>query len=150
MAGRPKKPIALHIANGNPSKLTDEEIEERKQTELHVPFVDVEPPDYLNAKQKAEFNEIAGKLVGLGIFTELDEDALGRYLLAKELWLAYTKELKKMLNDNEADLRDIASVQQLQDKAFRQCVTGANELCLNVTSRAKMVIPKPPEEDEEL
>ena len=149
--GRPKKPIALHLAEGNPSHLTKGEIEERIEGEVRVPFTDVEPPECLTTKKQIdEFNDIAEKLVALGIFTELDVDALARYILSKELYLTYTNKLKAMLKHKDADLRDISTLQQLQDKAHRQCVTGANELCLNVASRARLVIPKPPEKDEEL
>lgn len=149
--GRKKQPVALHLAKGNPAHLTKAEIEERQAGEIHVPFTDVKPPKYLTTNaQKKEFNEIAEKLLALNIFTELDIDALARYIIAKELYLIYSKKLKFMVRERDADLKEIDAVQRLQDKAFRQCVTGANELCLNVSSRAKLVVPPPPEEDDEL
>ena len=181
MAGRPKKPIALHIANGNPSKLTDEEIEERMQTELQVPFKDVTPPDYLSAAQKKEFVAIASRLVELNIMTELDTDVLAQYCIAKTLYLDYSDQLKKVLAkknavhkwavidkiaascEDEEDMRklleailrrqrgdDASALMSLQDRAFKQCLACAKELGLTITSRAKMVVPKAPEEDEEL
>lgn len=140
---RPRKPLAI-----NKKHFTQEEREQRESEELKVPYTDVKPPESLTTKkQREEFNAIAEKLVALGIFTELDEDALARYIHAKELYTTYTKKLKKLLNDEEAELRDINTLQQLQDKAYRQCVTSANELCLNVSSRAKLVIPQPPENE---
>lgn len=150
MAGRPREPIDLIKAKGK-KHLSQKEYDERKESELQVPFVDVEPPDYLTAKQKEKFNEIAELLVPLGIFTELDVDALGRYIISRDLYLEFTKQLKKKLQDKEADMREISAAQAAQDKAFRQCVTSANELCLNVSSRAKLVIPQPTDgEDDEL
>lgn len=147
MAGRPREPIDLIKAKGK-KHLTEKEYDERKNSELQVPFTNVAPPECLTTKeQKAEFNSIAQKLVALNIFTELDVDALARYIFSKELYLSYTKKLKSKLKDKEADLRDINTLQQLQDKAYRQCVTSANELCLNVSSRAKLVIPQPIEDD---
>ena len=149
MAGRPREPIDLIKAKGR-KHLTEKEYEERKSSELQVPFTDVEPPECLTTKKQiAEFHDISEKLLALNIFTELDVDALARYILSKELYLTYTKKLKAMLGDKEADLRDISTLQGLQDKAYRQCVTGANELCLNVTSRAKLVIPQPPDDDDD-
>lgn len=139
---RPRKPLAI-----NKKHFTEEEREQREAEELSVPFTEVEPPDCLSDEQKEEFREIAEKLVALGIFTELDEDALARYILARELYLTYTGKLRIMLDDDEAELRDVAALQQLQDKAYRQCVTSANELCLNVKSRAQLVIPQPPENE---
>lgn len=148
---RPRQPADLVKAKGR-THLSVREYEEKKNGELEVPFVNVRPPESLTTKKQIEeFNDIAGKLLALNIFTELDVDALARYILSKELYHIYTKKLKALLRLPGADLRDINALQQLQDKAYRQCVTGANELCLNVTSRAKLVIPRPPDdEDDEL
>lgn len=149
MAGRPREPIDLIKAKGK-KHLSEREYEERKSGELDVPFVDVVPPECLTTKkQRAEFEQYASMLLSLGIFTELDVDALARYIISKELYLAYTKRLKAALNDRNYDLRDISSIQTMQDKAFKQCVTSANELCLNITSRARLVIPKPSDDDDD-
>lgn len=140
---RPRKPLAI-----NKKHFTQDERDQREAEEMKVPFVDVKPPENLTTqKQKNEFNSIAAKLVALNIFTELDEDALARYIHAKELYNTYTKKLKKMLAADEVEWWEVKTVQQLQDKAYRQCVTSANELCLNVSSRAKLVIPQPPENE---
>ena len=150
MAGRPREPVDLIKAKGK-KHLSQKEYDERKAGELQVPFVDVEPPSYLTATQKKKFTEIAELLLPLGIFTELDVDALGRYVISRELYLEFTKQLKKKLQDSDTDIREITATQAAQDKAFRQCVTSANELCLNVSSRAKLVIPQTTDgEDDEL
>ena len=97
MAGRPREPIDLIKAKGK-KHLTKDEYEERKAQEIEVPFVDVEPPDYLTGKKRIEeFNHYAGMLVQIGIFTELDVDILAQYILAKELYLTYTKQLEKVM-----------------------------------------------------
>lgn len=148
---RPRQPADLVKAKGK-AHLSQRAYEEKKNGELDVPFVNVSPPESLTTKkQKEEFYSIAEKLVALNIFTELDEDALARYIISKELYLTYTNKLKSKLNKKELDLREINMLQQMQDKAFRQCVTSANELCLNISSRAKLVIPQPLDgEDDEL
>ncbi len=147
--GRPREPINLIIAKGK-KHLTKAEIEERRAKELKVPFTDVEPPSYLTAKQKKEFNEVAEKLLALEIFTELDVDSLARYVISKSLYLKYTKQLKRLLKDNDIPLKALETAQKLQDKAFRQCVTCANELGLTISSRAKIEIPTPADDDDEL
>lgn len=147
---RPREPINLIIAKGK-KHLGQREIEERRAQELKVPFKEVKPPKYLTAVQKKEFKEIANKLLALDIFTELDVDCLARYIISKELYLNYTEKLKEKLQEEEEDLREISTLQSLQDKAHRQCVTSANELCLNISSRARLVIPQPIDgEDDEL
>jgi P27 family predicted phage terminase small subunit len=149
MAGRPREPADLVRAKGK-AHLSQRAYEEKKSSELDVPFTDVAPPKCLTTKkQKDEFNEIAKKLVALNIFTELDVDALARYIISKGLYLTYTKKLNAKLKEDDCDLRDINTLQQLQDKSYRQCVTSANELCLNISSRAKLVIPQPPDGDDD-
>ena len=92
-----REPVDLIKAKGK-KHLSNAEYEERKSQELDVPFLDVSPPDYLTTKkQKDEFNHYAGMLVELGIFTELDVDCLARYIIAKELYVNYTKQLRKVV-----------------------------------------------------
>ena len=93
MAGRPRKPVAI-----NKKHFTKAEREQRENEELDVPFTEVTPPDYLTAKQKRDFNEYAEKLVALGIFTELDVDVLAQFCIAKELYIGYSKQVKKVLD----------------------------------------------------
>ncbi len=181
---RPRKPIAVLKAEGK-SHLTKKEIEEREQGELNVPFTDIQPPDYLKGKKRVdEFNHYASMLLKLGIFTELDVDVLAKYILSKELYLTYTKQLEKIMKkanivhkwaviDDLADLCDEESgtvediknllekivrrqrgedatvLMNLQDKAFKQCLSCAKELGLTITSRCKIVVPPPPDDDDD-
>lgn len=178
MAGRPREPIDLIKAKGK-KHLSEREYEERKNSELDVPFIDVQPPSYLTVKQKKEFNEIAEKLLALNIMTELDVDILAQYCIAKNLYLDYSDQLKKVLAKRnavhkwgvvdsiaancedaeklkellEAILRrqrgdDATVLMNLQDKAFKQCLACARELGLSITSRCKIVVPPPPDENE--
>lgn len=185
MAGRPKEPVDLLIAKGK-KHLTKTEIEERKSQEVEVPFLDIEPPSYLKGKKRIEeFNHFADMLLQIGIFTELDVDILAQYILAKELYLTYTKQLEKVmakanivhkwkvidelsaLCDTDGTIEDLmallekicrrqrgedaTTLMNLQDKAFKQCLACAKELGLTVTGRCKLVIPTPPDdEDDEL
>ena len=179
MAGRPREPIDLIKAKGK-KHLTQAEYEERKNSELQVPFTDVTPPDYLSAKQKREFTEIADQLLQLNIMTELDVNVLGQYIIAKTLYLEYSDQLKKVMSKRnavhkwgvieqiaenceeedemrrllEAILRrqrgdDATVIMNLQDKAFKQCLACAKELGLTITSRVKLVIPQPPDDDDD-
>lgn len=179
MAGRPREPIDLIKAKGK-KHLSQKEYDERKESELQVPFVDVEPPDYLTAKQKKEFNTYAEKLIALNIFTELDVDVLAQYVIAKTLYLDYSEQIKKINAKGnivrewaaideiaydcegaeeikkllEKILRrqrgnEITSLMNLQDKAFKQCLACAKELGLTITSRLKLVIPQPPDGDDD-
>lgn len=94
---RPRKPLEI-----NRKHFTKAEIEQRKAETLEVPFTDVVPPNYLNAKQKREFVAIADQLLKLNILTELDVDILAQYCIAKELYLEYSDQLKKVLAKRNA------------------------------------------------
>lgn len=135
-----REPVDLLIAKGR-KHLTKREIEERRASEIKVPFTDVKPPEYLKGdKQREEFMEIAGKLLAIGIFTELDEDVLARYILSKALYLQYTAKLSALIRRGDTD--EAAKVQRLQDTAFKQCRQCGSDLGLSVTSRCKLQIPK--------
>lgn len=139
--GRPREPIDLLLAKGKARK-TKAEIERRRAEEINIPpeLKNVTAPDYLPDKLKAEFDEIARKLLLIGIITELDEDALARYLLAKQQYLQLTSSFNKMAK--VGTVIDLEKVQRMQDKAFQQCRASANDLGLTVKSRANLVMPK--------
>lgn len=146
---RPRKPVDLLEYEGK-SHRTKKELDQRRKTELKVDLTDVKPPGYLTAAQKREFNEIADKLLSLDIFTELDEDTLARYLIAKSQYLKLNKMLNKLMkNDTFFEKLDEATkVSMMQDKAFKQCRNCAGDLGLTITSRCKLVIPKVEEPKE--
>ena len=136
---RPRQPIELVLAKGK-KNLTKAEIEQRRAQEVKVDFKDVTPPDYLPAKLRKDFEEIAKKLLAIGIMTELDEDCLARYLIAQSNYLNYTKLLAKAMRSEDMDA--IIKAQRAQDVAFRQCQSAANALGLTISSRCKLVVPQ--------
>lgn len=143
---RPREPIDLIKAKGK-KHLTEDEYEERKQSEVDVPFTDVQPPSYLKKKQKEKFVDIADKLLAIGIMTELDVDMLAMYILSHDLYLSYTKTIAQLIKKN--DIAGLKDVQNMQDKAFRQAHTAARALGLTITDRCRIVIPTPPDNDDD-
>lgn len=97
MAGRPRKPLEI-----NKKHFTKAEREQREAETLDVPFTEVSPPNYLTAKQKKEFTEYSDMLVELNIFTALDVDVLAQYCIAKELYIKYSNQIKKVLAKENA------------------------------------------------
>lgn len=142
---RPRQPIALVQAKGN-KHLTKEEIAKREAEELKVPIPSVvKPPEYIADAPKlvAEFNDIAEKLLALKILTELDADSLARYLLAKQNYLHYTSLLNSAIRKNK--VAEMAAIQTMQDKAFKQVRAAASDLGLTISSRCRLVVPQAPE-----
>lgn len=149
MRGRPREPVDLILAKGR-KHLSEQEYEDRKNSELQVPFTDVQPPDYLTEAQKEKFQDIADKLIQLGIMTELDIDCLARYVLSHDLYLEYNSKITQLLQ--LGDINELRAIQTMQDKAFKQAQSSARDLGLTITSRCKIVVPQPPsnEADDEL
>lgn len=149
MPGRNRQPVDLIVAKGK-KHLTKAEIEARKALEIKVDFKDVKAPDYLPESLHKEFDEIAGKLLAIGVMTELDEDALARYLLSKQTYLQYTSLLTKALKSNR--IGDADKLTTMQDKAFKQCRASASDLGLTIASRCRLVLPEgntpPPKENK--
>lgn len=143
---RPREPVALVLAKGK-KHLTKEEIAERQAREVQVPFTDIVPPGYLSSKQKKTFQELAGKLQAIKIYTELDADALGRYVIAQDLYVAYTRALNKQIKAGDID--GMKAAQGLQDKAFRQAQSSARDLGLTITSRCRLEVPFKKEEPKQ-
>lgn len=139
MAGQ-KQPIEVVIAKGK-KHLSKKEIETRRNSELKVDLKDIQVPKYLSAKLKKEFEDLAMKLLDINIMTELDEDCLANYLMAKERYLKFSKMLNKATK--EKDIRSMESLTSMQDKALKQCRAFGNDLGLSITSRCKLVVPPP-------
>lgn len=159
--GKQREPIDLIIAKGK-KHLTKEEIEERRNSEINIDdYKNVKAPSYLSKKQKNEFTEIATKLVDIGIMSELDEDCLARYLIAKDNYLKFTKLLNSaMKNKTSKKYKEDAEIQRIlsldiesyliqQDRAFKQCNTCADKLGLTITSRCRLQVPQAPEKPKE-
>lgn len=145
---RPRQPIEVIEARGK-KHLTKAEIEARKEAELKVDLKDVKVPNYLPKNLIGEFKEIAGKLLHIGIMTELDEDCLARYLLSKQRYLQYDNLLNKATKKN--NIVEMEKLMTMQDKAFKQTRAAATDLGLTIASRCKLVMPEtkePPKENK--
>lgn len=148
MAGRRKEPIELIQAKGK-KHLTKAEIEKRKAEEVKVDLVNVTPPSYLTKEQTKEFIDIARKLEHIKIMTELDEEALARYITTNEEYKKIDKKLQTALNSSRFNIGTINSIQTVHDKLLKQVRSLAADLGLTITSRARLVVPIEPEKPKE-
>lgn len=151
--GNPKQPIDLLLVKGK-KHLTKAEIEDRRQTEIKAPADGVSPPSYLTTGQKREFRRIAKELLALEIISNLDCDALARYIQSADRYveydrmvteiLAYNTDMKRMM-ENIGLLREY---ENLRDKYFKQCRAAASDFGLTITSRCRLTVPKKEEKKE--
>lgn len=170
MAGK-RQPVELLVLKGK-KHLTKMEIIERKATEVKAPADKVRAPAYLPKELKREFKKIADELVRIEIMTNLDIDALARFLFARKMYLEVTESLMNLLPTEEVEyikkdregniieeglkLVSNSAYSDLlinQDKLFKQCRSAAGDLGLTISSRVRLVIPKkedkPPETEAE-
>lgn len=136
LVARPRQPTDLLLLKGK-KHLTKEEIAKRKASEVKAPADKVKAPSYLPDDLKKEFRKIAKELLDIEIITNLDVDALARFVISRKLYLEVTQ---KLLEKPELLLnKDTIGI---QDKLFKQCRAAASDLGLTISSRCKLVIPK--------
>ncbi|WP_434685481.1 phage terminase small subunit P27 family [Bacillus velezensis] len=148
---RPRQPVDLLLVKGK-KNLTKQEIEERRAQEVKAPNDKVKAPSYLPKDLKREFKKIADELKNIGIMTNLDVDALARFLFAQKQYLEMTEVLLEtpitaLVEDDDGNKFEVANKTYSdllinQDKLFKQCRQGSSDLGLTISSRCKLVIPK--------
>ncbi|MGY8620318.1 phage terminase small subunit P27 family [Bacillus safensis] len=148
---RPRQPVDLLLVKGK-KNLTKKEIEERREQEIKAPDDKVKAPSYLPKDLKREFKKIADELKNIGIITNLDVDALARFLFARKQYLQITEIILKTpvitdVEDEDGNRIEVASQKYSdllinQDKLFKQCRQASSDLGLTISSRCKLVIPK--------
>jgi P27 family predicted phage terminase small subunit len=166
-----RQPIELIQYKGK-KHLTKAEIAERRSSQVEAPDDDIRPPEYLNKKQKAEFDYLSMELARMGLFGNVDAGILARYCVAHSLYGRYTKLLrtapkkkaKRMrelaeangtagelagLTDEELALELESDLTILQNRFFAQCDQCAKAMGLSITSRCRLVIPAAPEAPKE-
>lgn len=152
MAGQ-RQPINLLEARGK-KHLTKNEIEQRKQSEITAASDAVIPPDYLSKAQAVKFDKIASELLRIDIMSNLDCDALARYIQSEDKYLRYDKLVNQTLakaGSFEKALDVVVVLEKfenLRDKSLKQCRAAASDLGLTISSRCKLVVPKPQEKPE--
>lgn len=153
MAGK-RQPTNLLLLSGR-KHFTKAELEERRKHELSVPADNIAPPDYLTKVQAQKFVDLACELLRVEIMGNLDCDVLARYVQSEEKYLKYDKLVTQLLRKaNTADkaaavVLVLEKLENLRDKALKQCQRAAADLGLTISSRCKLVVPKAPEAPKE-
>lgn len=123
--------------------LSKAEEAERRAGEVNVPKAKTaKPPKWLPAELTKDFRAIGRKLIAAGIYTDLDADSLGRYLVAHQHYVAATNQLNEAFAAEEPDLEIIDAWSKIQERHFKQARNCANDLGLTVTSRCRLVVPE--------
>ena len=95
MVGRHRKPANLHALEGNPSKLSKAEMEQRLKSERKVDVSVPDPPEFLDNIALKEWNRVTPILERLGIINHVDQAALAGYCSTYSKWYQIEKVLKR-------------------------------------------------------
>ena len=157
MAGRRKQPIDLVVAKQR-KHLTKQEIADRQAEEVKAPDDDIKVPTFLSKKEQKKFEEIKKTLVDIKIMSNLDSDILARYIQMETQFEKITKQINKIkfAIDKKKDIAadeqimqqtaDFYTLSKLQIRYMKACNECARELGLTISSRCKLVVPKPKED----
>ncbi len=138
-----RQPTDLVALKGQ-KHLTKNEIKERKNGEVFAPSDNIVPPKYLPAALKKEFERIANELIKIEIMSNLDTEALSRFLVSESVYQKLSKKLLKTSIDDPS----YADILNMQEKTFKMARSSAGDLGLTISSRCKLVVPKPEKQKE--
>lgn len=146
MAG-PRQPTDLVKANGRKHLSKAEEAERRAKEVVVTKPKTAKPPKWLPEGLKKEYRTLGKQLIDAGLYTGLDQDNLGRYLIAQHQWLIATGEAEKALAARDQEQADAWG--KVQDRYFKQARNCANDMGLTVTSRCRLVVPQSTQQSTE-
>ncbi len=127
-------------ANGRKHLSKAEEAERRAREPKVEKAKTAKPPKWLPEQLKKEFRALGKQLIAAGIYTGLDADTLGRYLVAQHQWIIATGEAEQALAQRDQEQADAWG--RVQDRYFKQARNCANDMGLTVTSRCRLVVPE--------
>ena len=142
--GRPRQPVDLLLVKGK-KHLTKKEIEKRRAQEVKAPADKIEAPAYLPKNLRKEFNRLADELVGIKIMTNLDCEALARFVISEYNYQRVTKQILRVGVANP----EFGDLLLHQEKLFKMARQAASDLGLTISSRCKLVAPKQDKTKEE-
>ena len=134
-----RQPTDVVKANGK-KHLSKTEEAERRAGEVQVPKPKtVKVPKWLPKPLAKDYRKLGKQLLACGLYTDLDADTMGRYLVAQHQYLIATDETEKALARRDQEAAD--SWGRIQERYFKQARNCANDMGLTVTSRCRLVVP---------
>lgn len=126
-SGRPAKPAALHLLQGNRSKKNiDQLLAEVKDPGFPVEAPDM--PDWLSADAVAEWQRVVPDLLTLGLVSKLDMMALASYCEAVADW----RRFRRLIAEKNAEAEGAGDIQTFatgakQISVWRQLANDAEK-----------------------
>ncbi len=138
MAGRPRKPTALKLVEGNRGKRATNS----KEPEPLL-LNDLEPPTHLPAHVAEVWRELAPKLRRAQVLTELDTPLLEMTAAAianYRLTMAKTAEGKVMMRNEETGSVSLSPWVMLQSMSFKQAMGALQQWGATPAARSRVMV----------
>lgn len=143
----PRQPTDVVKAKGRKHLSRAEEAQRRAgEVQVERPKT-VKVPKWVPEDLKKEFRALGRKLLAAGLYTDLDADTLGRYLIAQRQYILAAQEAEQALRRRDQEGADDWG--KIQERYFKQARNCANDMGLTVTSRCRLVVPDAPQKGEE-
>lgn len=139
-----KKPVDFIVHHGN-AKLSKEEINERRKSEVIARQDEIKPSAFLNEKLHDKFYWYADQLEEFGLMSNLDSDSLSRYVQLQDSYEDLVKSMDSLHIVNDLELYKHLEV--MQNKRLKELRMLSNDLGLTMVGRAKL--SKPVKEEHE-
>lgn len=141
-AGRPPKPTALKVLQGNPGKRAINESEPKFKS------AEQRPPEWLKGYGRDLWIRLAPKLIEQGVLTEVDRDL---FAAGCERWGVYrraTDEAFDLLAESKAHGMVTNPLQALAKSALNDATSIFREFGIGAASRSKVKVNPPEVEDK--
>ena len=102
-------------------------------------------PVWLPEHLKDDFTKLGKELIAAGLLAKLDIDILARYVMSRDAWVAAHLKARDALDMDDA--KESGSWARVARTYFDQCQQCANSMGLTISSRCRLVVPKPPEDE---
>lgn len=143
----PRQPTDVIKAKGRKHLSKAEEAQRRAgEVQVERPKT-VKVPKWVPEDLKKDFQALGRKLLAAGLYTDLDADTLGRYLVAQHQYILAAQEAEQALTRRDQEGADDWG--KIQERYFKQARNAGNDMGLTVTSRCRLVVPDAPQKGEE-
>jgi len=145
LKGRKPIPAKLHLLHGNPGK-------RKPKTDIPIPPSEIPScPPHLNKEAQAEWDRMAIELKPLGLLTKIDKAIFASYCQAWSTWVEASKKVVKegMITISPNGWQVENSYFSIMNKAMKQMNIALTELGMSPSSRSRIKIEKPKQEDDE-
>lgn len=140
--GRNAKNVALHIAEGNPNRLTKAEIERRKENEIKVGSKTIVASEMVMKDQVAlqEFQHLKAIYKGIDIVGAADETLINRYCTTFSQYQSLLEyKIKGRNGRRKFNLDELLQLDARIDKKQELLIKMEDRLFLNPVARLKNV-----------